>query len=85
MADLLAEASDLGGGAPVVVKINAEGAECDMVLETPPAAWTSVSNVLVATHPWARCDAEDLAAHLAAAGLERRPRDDPSHLLWMAR
>jgi hypothetical protein len=86
MADLLAEAADLGGGvSPVVVKVNAEGAECSMVLETPPDAWRAVTHALIATHPWASCRAEDLAAHLAAAGLERRPRDDPSNLLWMAR
>jgi len=86
MADLLTEAADIGGGtSPVVVKINAEGAECAMVLGTPPVAFDSVTHALIATHPWAACDADGLAAHLASAGLERQPRADPSHLLRMAR
>lgn len=74
MTDVLAEATGLAGpGSSLVVKINAEGAECAMVLGTPPAAWETVSAMFVATHSWAGCDADELAAHLATAGLARGP------------
>jgi FkbM family methyltransferase len=85
MADLLAEAAALAGpDAALLVKINAEGSECPMVLGTPPEAWRRVTQALVATHPWAACDADGLAAHLELAGLVRR-RVDASQILWMAR
>ncbi len=85
MADLLTEATTLAGTAsPLIVKINAEGAECPMVLGTPAESWRPVAQALVATHPWAPCDADDLAAHLERAGLTRR-RVDASQILWMAR
>lgn len=86
MADLLAEATELSSGnSPLIVKINAEGAECPMVLGTPAAAWQAVTQALVATHPWAACSADDLAAHLAPAGLHRRRHDEASQILRMAR
>ena len=74
MAELLSEASELAGDAsPLVVKINAEGGECQMLLGTPPDSWRRVTQAFVATHPWAGCAADDLAGHLAGAGLTRGP------------
>jgi hypothetical protein len=69
---------------PLIVKINAEGAECAMVLGTPAPAWRAVTEVLVSTHGWAGCTVDELAAHLASAELVRRPRDD-DRILRMAR
>ena len=71
LADVLADASARSTGSPVVVKLNIEGDECDVVLGTPPEAWMGISEVLVETHPWATCDADRLAEHLAPAGLRR--------------
>jgi len=42
-----------------------------MVLGTPTASWASMSEVLVETHPWATCTADELAEHLERAGLTR--------------
>jgi FkbM family methyltransferase len=85
MSDVLAEATELAGPeSPLVVKINAEGAECPMVIGTPPAAWERVTGVLVSTHPWAECGATELAAHLASAGLERAP-SRADHVLSLIR
>jgi FkbM family methyltransferase len=67
LADVLAEAGD----ARLVVKINVEGEECSTVLGTPVGAWEGVSELFVETHPWAACTAEELAIHLAPAGLSR--------------
>lgn len=71
MANVLAEASARAGNSPVVVKLNIEGEECETVLGTPADAWKRVSELLVETHPWATCDADRLAAHVAPAGLIR--------------
>ena len=76
LADILAEAS--AGNARVVVKINIEGEECATVLGTPAEAWEGVSEVFVESHPWADCEAEELATHLAPAGLTRA---ESAHLL----
>ena len=74
MADVLAEASSLvPEGTPLVVKINVEGEECGIVLETPARAWARVTELFVETHPWAACAAADLAEHLAPAGLSQAP------------
>lgn len=71
LADVLAEAGGRAGGRRIVVKVNVEGEECPMLLETPPDAWEPVSELLVETHPWAACGEHELAAHLASAGFER--------------
>ncbi len=85
MTDVLAEATALAGSAsPLVVKINAEGGECAMVLGTSPDSWEKVSAAFVATHPWAGCGADELAAHLAGAGLTREP-SEADHVLRLGR
>jgi FkbM family methyltransferase len=71
LADVLADAERLADGARIVVKINIEGEECATVLGTGPEAWEGVSEAFVETHAWAPCGADQLAAHLAAAGLTR--------------
>jgi FkbM family methyltransferase len=78
MADVLGEATAVSGGrSPLLVKVNIEGEECATVLGTPPAAWEGVSELLVETHPWGTCDATELAAHLAPAGLTRAESAHP--------
>jgi len=72
LADVLREAGE-AGAERVVVKLNVEGEECPTILGTPPEAWQRVDEVLVETHPWAACGAEELAEHLAGAGLTRVP------------
>jgi FkbM family methyltransferase len=73
MADALAEASGLAGTDRVVVKVNAEGAECDIVLGTPAASWKQADVVLMEVHSWAPCTAAQLVAHLAESGLRALP------------
>ena len=72
MSDVLLEtASARTDGARLDVKINTEGEECATVLGTPPEAWEVVDELLVETHPWATCGGDELATHVAPAGLER--------------
>lgn len=53
----------------LIVKLNVEGAECDIVLGTPATAWRHADVLIVEFHhPWAPCSAASIEAHLAAAG-----------------
>jgi FkbM family methyltransferase len=64
--------------APVIVKIDAEGAECDIVLGTDVEAWCGVDAVFLEIHDFAPCSSPDIVRHLEAAGLSvvLHERDD---------
>lgn len=68
MRDVLAGAS--GDGRRLIVKIDAEGAECDIVLGTPKEAWREVDSVFLEVHHFAACSTADIVDHLRPAGLE---------------
>jgi FkbM family methyltransferase len=78
MEDVLGDAS--GSGAPVIVKIDAEGAECHIVLGTDVAAWRGVEAVFLEIHDFAACSSADIIGHLEEAGLSvvLHERDDQS-------
>jgi FkbM family methyltransferase len=65
MAHLMAEL----GGAPLVVKIDVEGAEDEIVYGTPLDAWERCDWVFVETHEWARHTHAEVSERLALAGL----------------
>ena len=73
MTDVLAEASGLSGRDRLVVKVNAEGAECDIVLGTPAASWKQAHVVLMEVHSWASCTSVQLVSHLEGSGLNALP------------
>jgi FkbM family methyltransferase len=73
MADVLAEGTALAAGGRLVVKLNVEGEECALVLETPAEAWTGAREVFVEYHPWASCSAQELTQRLVAAGFREAP------------
>jgi FkbM family methyltransferase len=66
MRDVLA---DVGEAGPLIVKIDAEGAECDIVLGTPVDRWAHVDHVFLEIHDFAPCSSADIIAHLEQAGL----------------
>ena len=72
-ADVLAEAGELAGPGRLVVKVNAEGAECDIILGATAASWERVSDLMMEVHSWAPCTAAELIAHLADAQLSPSP------------
>lgn len=67
----LAEALHLAGGADLV-KIDAEGAEWDIVLPSDPADWAGVSRVVLEYHPVNGHTFAELEAFFATAGLHVR-------------
>jgi FkbM family methyltransferase len=73
MSAVLRDATGAAGDGRLVVKINIEGEECAVVLETPAGAWERVDELFVEMHPWVTCTAAELAAHLASAGLRQAP------------
>jgi FkbM family methyltransferase len=80
LADVLADAVELAGGGPVVVKVNIEGAECPTVLETNVSAWSGIAELYVETHPWADCGAAELTGHLRGAGFTATASSHPAVL-----
>jgi FkbM family methyltransferase len=69
LREVLADAVELANGARVIVKVNVEGEECPMILETSPSAWDGIGELYVETHHWAACGAHELSRHLEAAAL----------------
>jgi FkbM family methyltransferase len=82
MEDVLAEVVRMADGRALVVKVNAEGAECSIVLETPLSAWERVAELMVEVHSWAPCTLDELSEYLAGAGLGPGP---PGPVDWVAR
>lgn len=81
MASVIDEAA-ADGARRVVVKIDAEGSECEIVLGTEPAAWCSVDEVFLEYHDFATCALDEILEHLARAGLtEREHRHEVLRLL----
>ena len=68
MSTILKEAKCLPADR-VVVKVDAEGSECDIVLGTPPAEWRVVDEMFVEVHTFAPCSAKEIVEHLQTAGL----------------
>jgi FkbM family methyltransferase len=64
--------------ARLIVKVDAEGAECDIVLGTPIAAWRAVDVIFLEIHDFAACSMAEIVDHLRAAGLRLafHERDD---------
>jgi FkbM family methyltransferase len=69
MVDLLESVALNAPEDRLIVKIDAEGAECEMVLDTPKDAWRVVDEVLIEVHDFASCSAGELVDHLEGAGL----------------
>jgi FkbM family methyltransferase len=85
MAEVLGEAGGLAGRDRVVVKVNAEGAECDIVIGTPAASWEQAQAVLMEVHSWAPCTAAQLVAHLEESGLHALPSGNVGWVHRLAR
>jgi FkbM family methyltransferase len=76
MAGVLDDAAR--SGAPVIVKIDAEGAECEIVLGTDVDVWRGVDAVFLEIHDFAQCSTADIIGHLEQTGLSvvLHERDD---------
>ena len=69
MTDVLESTTQSSVGRRLIVKIDAEGAECEIVLKTPVEAWQIVDEVLIEVHDFASCSSAEIADHLGRAGL----------------
>ena len=85
MEDVLNDARR--SGAPIIVKIDAEGAECDIVLGTPVEAWQPVEHVFLEVHDFAACSTAAIVEHLERAGLRLTLHvlDDGAELVHLER
>jgi FkbM family methyltransferase len=84
MSDVVARAPN---GRPLIVKIDAEGAECDIVLGTPVEVWRRVDRMFLEFHRFAPCSSRAIIARLRGAGLELALHavDEDEELLVLAR
>ena len=85
MQDVLEEAAAQGGR--LIVKVDAEGSECEIVLGTPVDHWRKVDHVFLEVHAFAACTSKDIVDHLGAAGLRvvAHAVDDEAELLALTR
>jgi FkbM family methyltransferase len=83
----LADAAARPVAAPVIVKVDTEGGECSIILDTPLSSWQGVAELFVEVHAKARCSKDAIVAHLGRAGLaHRETRDEcPDHVLLLFR
>jgi FkbM family methyltransferase len=63
MQDVLQEAQSFN--KRIIVKIDVEGAECEVVRETPSESWVAVDELFLEMHSFAPCSRSELIAHLA--------------------
>ena len=85
MQDLLRDTPELPGR--LIVKIDAEGAECDIVLGTSIELWRRVDHIFLEVHDFAPCPSAAIVAHLEQAGLEvvLHAADPEAELIGLAR
>jgi FkbM family methyltransferase len=69
MTDVVGSATASSAGDRLVIKIDAEGAECEIVLQTPLEVWRSVEEVFIEFHEFATCSRSEIVDHLERAGL----------------
>ena len=70
MRSLMEDASAAAREASrLIVKVNAEGSECDIVFSTPMEAWQAADEVFIERHEWAPCTSDEIAGRLEGAGL----------------
>ncbi|MDP8910950.1 MAG: FkbM family methyltransferase [Actinomycetota bacterium] len=69
MADVLDEARSLGGRR-LIVKMDVEGAECEIVAKTPTESWRGVDELFLELHGFSPCSFAQVANQLQLAGLE---------------
>lgn len=80
-ADVIREAARAAAGTRLIVKVDAEGSECELCPRLGAEVWGLVDELFVETHEAAPCGLADLLAPLASAGLVLRgERGSVAHL-----
>lgn len=84
----LADAFAASGGEVDFIKIDAEGAEYDIVLNSPPELWKTVRRVVMEHHPLPGRSFAELTAFFEASGLHlarHEPTAPELGLAWFSR
>lgn len=84
----LADAFEAAGGAVDFIKIDAEGAEYDIVLNAPPELWKTVRRVVMEYHPLPGRSFDELTSFFEASGLHlarHEPTAPGLGLAWFSR
>lgn len=84
----MAEAVATAGGRVDVLKMDAEGAEYDSILTSPPEIWADVQRVVMEYHPVPGHSWAELEAYFAGVGLTMVRHEDEGPglgLAWLAR
>jgi FkbM family methyltransferase len=83
-----ADAIELVPGEISLLKIDCEGAEYDIVANSPPDAWRRINRMVIEYHPAPAETLNALRSRLATFGFEsikERQRDASEGTLWLAR
>ncbi len=77
------------GGSVQIVKMDVEGAEYDIVLQSSPASWSDVRKVVMEYHPVDGHTLDELLEFFAAVGLEPGQHEPGSRpglgVIWLSR
>ena len=83
------EAVKTAGGSVQIVKMDVEGAEYDIILESDPASWADVRKVVMEYHPVDGHSLEELTGFFAAVGIlpgRHEPGTRPGlGVMWLSR
>ncbi len=72
LTDIIEEVRGLSQKHPIILKMDIEGAEYDVLMNTRPTVLSRVAEMFVEVHSPAKIDQGQLFGHLAAAGFHRR-------------
>lgn len=88
-SDTFDNAMKIAGDNVQVVKIDVEGAEYDILLNSDPASWAGVRKVVMEYHPVAGHSLDELLEFFAAIGIEPTSHDPGTRaglgVMWLAR
>jgi FkbM family methyltransferase len=84
LASILSEARKAFPSHKIVLKIDAEGAECAMLMNTPVASFASVKEIAFEHHSFSQCKLSGILQRFTLSGFQHSPSDkDPDvHFLF---
>jgi FkbM family methyltransferase len=70
LSSILADVRDRFSEEPVVLKVDAEGAECEILLHAPKECFASIREIVFEYHSFADCSLESILARIGVFGFE---------------
>ncbi len=83
LTSILSDARKAFPGHEIVLKIDAEGAECPMLMNTPVESLASVKEIAFEYHSFSQCELQDILGRLTPNGFQHFPsvKDLDAHFL----